>query len=353
MTVMTATRRSPLRACIALAVTIAFAAVTPAVRADPSATDKTAAQALFDEGRKLLDAKKFIEACPKFESSQRLDPGGGTLLNLASCNEKLGKLATSWAQFNEALSLAIRDGRQDRIAFARERIAVLEPKLPRITVKVAVPSLEGLEVRLDDTPLARAIWGNATPIDPGQHTIVATATRRLPFRTAVTIEPKEQRSIDVPALAEDPAAAPLETKPVPVPTTPPKKLDVDVVPPPAPAVESGSGRRTAGVIVGATGVIALGVGSIFGLRAFSKWSDSDKACPASSCTHDGVVAADDARTAARIADIAFAVGVLGVGIGAYLIFSSPASPSLASPAKVGVRLAPASHGGALVIDGAF
>ena len=37
------------------------------------------ADALFKEGRALLDAKKFDEACPKLAESQRLDPGAGTL----------------------------------------------------------------------------------------------------------------------------------------------------------------------------------------------------------------------------------------------------------------------------------
>src|SRR5258708_13477040 len=40
--------------------------------------DPVAAQALYDDGRKLMEKKKYAEACAKFEESQRLDPGVGT-----------------------------------------------------------------------------------------------------------------------------------------------------------------------------------------------------------------------------------------------------------------------------------
>jgi hypothetical protein len=44
--------------------------------------DTVAAQALFDEAKQLMANKRFDEACPKLEESNRLDPGVGTLLRM-------------------------------------------------------------------------------------------------------------------------------------------------------------------------------------------------------------------------------------------------------------------------------
>lgn len=70
----------------------------------------------------LLQEEKAREACPKFAESQKLDPGTGTLLNLANCYEVAGQLASAWASYVEAENSAKRDHRPDRFEFAQMRI---------------------------------------------------------------------------------------------------------------------------------------------------------------------------------------------------------------------------------------
>ena len=47
--------------------------------AQPNPEEKAAAEALFDEGRKLKADGKFSEACPKFEESQKMAPAMGRI----------------------------------------------------------------------------------------------------------------------------------------------------------------------------------------------------------------------------------------------------------------------------------
>src|SRR5262249_30335548 len=109
------------------------------VRAAWADDSQIRAQALFDEGRRLMDAKSYALACPKFAASQKLDPGAGTLLNLADCYDKNGQTASAWATFDEAAAEATKSGHLDWAAQARDRAAALEPTLARLTISVTTP----------------------------------------------------------------------------------------------------------------------------------------------------------------------------------------------------------------------
>jgi hypothetical protein len=191
------------------ATALAIAALVFARRAAADDTDRQIAQQLFDEGRVLLDAGKVAEACPKFAESQRLDPGGGTLLNLALCHEREGKTATAWGEYRDALGQAVQDDRKDREAFAREHIDALAPKLVRVVV-VVPPGVAANkpEIMLDRSKLPDAAWGSAIPVDPGEHRISATATYYRPWATTLTAsEPGKTYTVEVPA-GEAPDACP-------------------------------------------------------------------------------------------------------------------------------------------------
>jgi hypothetical protein len=311
--------------------------------ADTSPTNQAAAQALFDQGRRLLDDGKYTEACAKFEASQRLDPGTGTLLNLAACNERVGKLATAWTQFNEALSLAIRDGRRDRMSFAREHIASIEPQLPRLTIAVRAAATEGLSVSIDGAPLGKAAWDVAAPIDPGNHEIEANAPGKLPFRATLKLAPAEARTLEVPALDDDPdALAKVQKGEAPAPSETPL---------PQPQPTANATRRLAGEIALGAGAVALGIGTYFGLRALSIWSDANANCTQDACTSYGQSRTQDARSAARGSDVAFGVGIAVVAAGVVLILTSASGQS--SQPTVAASLSASAQGGGLALHGAW
>src|SRR5438445_7058461 len=106
--------------CVAIATTIA----TPVIAQTPA--NSAAAETLFQEGRKLMEEKKFEQACPKLADSQKLAPSAATLLNLAFCYEKIGRTASAWATYRDAASAAKAAGRDDYYALATKGSAALE-----------------------------------------------------------------------------------------------------------------------------------------------------------------------------------------------------------------------------------
>src|SRR3954468_23197031 len=83
--------------------------------ADAGGSDPTAAIQLYDAAIKLTKTGDYAGACPKFAESERLDPQLGTLLHLADCFEKVGKTASAWARWKDAIDVATKtsDARQN------------------------------------------------------------------------------------------------------------------------------------------------------------------------------------------------------------------------------------------------
>ncbi|WP_437872292.1 tetratricopeptide repeat protein [Sorangium sp. So ce363] len=166
------------------------------------------AEALLDEGKSLMKKGKVAEACPKLEESYRLSPRSATLLALAMCHEKQGKVATAWSEYIDLGAAARKEGNKRLEADAKARGAKLELSLPRLTLSVPrAAAIEGLEVMLDGAPVDGALWGQARPIDPGQHKVRASAPGRKPWEHSVTIKRGERKTVAVPALAKDASAA--------------------------------------------------------------------------------------------------------------------------------------------------
>ncbi|HET9959649.1 MAG TPA: hypothetical protein VFQ61_34390, partial [Polyangiaceae bacterium] len=157
-------------------------------RALAQAGDKAAAEVLFNEGRQQMQEGKLDSACDKLAESQRLDPGAGTLLNLAECRERQGRTATAWATWLEAAAAAHTAGQSEREAHARKRAEGLKPRLVTLTLEVPEASrISGLEVSRDGVALGAAMWGVAVPVDPGAHTLTAKASGREPWTQTVSV----------------------------------------------------------------------------------------------------------------------------------------------------------------------
>lgn len=315
-----------------------IAALTGVAVAQPSEAEQRA-DALFREGRRLLEAGAVGAACPKFEESQRLDPGLGTLLNLANCYERTERLASALTAFRSAEEGARAAGDRTREREAADRARALESRVSRVTIKLAPGERPaGFEVRRSGAVVAPLDFGRAIAVDPGAIAIEASAPGHTPFRRAIEIGAgRTVEQVEIPMLA-----------PVGAPTERPRPTGDPVVTAPArpPTIDRGAGRRRLGLIIGGVGVAALGAGVGLGLKANADYPHGCTDEPGG-CTAAQIDAANDARDLGNLGTVVGAVGVAAVAAGAVLYLTAPRARA--------VEVAPAVGGGgaSVVIRGRF
>ena len=100
-------------------------ATKPAEPSPAGPADPARAELLFEEGRQLMAAGRYAEACVKLAGSERQDPAVGTLLNLGTCEEKIGDKAGACAHYRTAQQLAQAAGQTDRANFLLAKIGGL------------------------------------------------------------------------------------------------------------------------------------------------------------------------------------------------------------------------------------
>ena len=343
----------------AFLVSFALCAASTVARAEER--DPAAAQALFDEAKKLSAAGKYSEACPKLAESQRLDPGIGTQFHLADCQEKSGKIASAWANFLEVASQARASGQSDREKAALKRAGQLESRLPRLRIDVPEANrAPGLEIRRDGALVGSAQWGTPVPVDPGEHELVATAPGKRTLSQKVRVEVGKTNALVLPALEAEPASADHAAAPaqafVAAEAT---QGTAETNPAPSDSSLRDSGADGGGpnpMIFGLAGlgIIGIGVGTVFGLMASSTYDDSKAECRPDDpnlCSKEGVALRDDARSQGNISTVAFVVGGAALaGAGIWLLVDSGGSGKSTALAA-GVRTTPG--GASLVVRGGF
>jgi serine/threonine-protein kinase len=308
-----------------------------------------AAETLFEEGVALSDKGQWPDACKKFEASQNLDIAVGTLLRLADCYERIGKLASAWARFREARSLAQAQAMPDRERIATLRAEALDAKMARITIRVPGTVPAGFEVTLGDTLVQRASWGSALPVDAGNANVTASAPGYLPFERRVTVPQVAgaRLIVIIPPLEAQPAAPVARVQPRAA-STPRQRAA------PRSDASAGYAARAIGVTFAVVGGVGLATGGALTITSSRRNDQSLEHCPAGPrlCTARGVQLRDEATTLADMATVSTAVGggLLATGIVVYLVGSSQGSKE-----RVAFDVAPdvAARGVSVRARGAF
>ena len=299
--------------------------------AQPSPDQAVEAKRLFEEGRKLAADGKYAPACDDFTKSYTLDPGVGTELNLADCQEHLAHTALAWHLFDDA---AKRETDPDRQKFARGRADALTGKLATAVIHVATPGEPGLVLKVSGqlVPPAAEVKTLVEPgtVDveldlPGQPPVTdskpAKAGDTVEFFKPIAVEPHVE------------AAAPIEHGPEQ-----------------PPAAHRQHSRVVLAAGLGIGGVALLGTGTAMAFVAKSHYDSvvgAGKPCDAQvRCSTDAAYnKANDAVGLANAATIVGAVGLAAVVAGGIVYFTAPRELVVA-PAASG-------QGGGITLSGTF
>lgn len=274
-----------------LFVVVLLASSTAAADVDIAKADK-----LFAEGLALRDSN-LEQSCAKFEESLSYNPQAiGTLLNVALCDEKLGRIASAVAKFSEARDRAKEQQLAEHLEAAEEHIAALTPELPYLTIRFGTPPIADTKILIDDhvVPMAKI---ERFAVDPGERVIVVSAPGRLPFQTKIMIAKREEKQVEVPELAR--------------------------------SVTVKSSRRTIGIITTASGAAAIATGVVIGIVAKGRYDDALKLCDTTRepahCPPESQTKTENARTLGNVGTVVGAVGVVAAGVGLYLWLGAPRS----------------------------
>jgi hypothetical protein len=269
---------------------------------------------------------RAAEACPRFQESLRIEPGLGTRFHLANCYEALGKLASAHALFMEVAAEAARRKQADREQVARERALAVEPKLSRLTIEVPFASSPALRIERDGAVVGSAQWGLAVPVDPGVHSVHASAPGREPWTAEVTVPPEGGVTrVNVPPLAEhvQPFFEPLSRK---------------------------IGLAALGL---GAGTVALG--GVFAAQAVSKKNASNReGCNEQTCDSEaGLSLRNEALAAGDRATWAVGIGLVGIGAAAALFWVWPTSEDDGEQTEVELSPAADLHSASLRLNARF
>jgi hypothetical protein len=292
-----------------------------------------------------------------------------TLLAALSGTFALGATSASAdvtkAQCVDANTSAQTSRRAGKLALAREQLRLCgDPHCPRIVrddctrrleeVDNAQPSIVfdvkdaaggdigDVEVTVDGQVVTHKLDGTAVAVDPGSHTFGFRVDEEPPTQQILVVkEGEKSRRLTVtlghPLGVEDP--------PPPKQKPPPPKLEPPT-PPPQPPAERSSAATVASVALAGAGVVGLGLGTIFGVLASSKWSAAKSACGTpTTCPGTGYADAvsdhDASVTDGTVATAAFiAGGALLAGGAAVYFFSAPSSDAARSSSSARVHVVP-------------
>ena len=260
---------------------------------------------LMTEARSAYERGDYRVAAALFERITVSLPSLPARLYLARCRAALGQLVEAAADYRSvAVSTPPAESSADeRLArsSARDELSELRPRIPSIEVTLGLAEQRSHNLRLSVD--GRLVSSNApVAIDPGLHEVVASDVDGEQARLSVEVAEGESKTV---GLAWAGRAN--------------KRSDA--------AVGGSSARRALGVVALGVGATGLGVGTVTGIAALSRYSAAEAHCPANRCTEGAQYPEDGSafRTLRTISVAGYVVGAAGIGTWLGLLLTTPTS----------------------------
>lgn len=264
----------------------------------------------------------YGSACALFEASQRVDPAPGTLLNVAVCSERLGRLRRAESALKAFLETA--DPADERRSRASVLLADVIERTPRVSIRIPAWAAAQAQVLVDGDAVAPGVLKAPVLLDPGRHVLEIRVPGAGDQRR--TLEMKERdRLVEAFAFTE------------------PRQVRRDRrALPPAQDGLPAAFYISLGVGVGGL-VTAAGAGAI----VLRQHATVEKHCENKKCDEEGIAAGKQGNRFEMVAAIALPVGVAGLALAGYLLFSNKKEAKASS--TIGIAVAP----GQAVLSGSF
>jgi hypothetical protein len=293
---------------------------------------RAGARTLATEGAHAFNEGRFKDAVDLFGKAESLLHAPPHLLFMARANAKLGQLVRAREAYlkivKEELAPGAPQAFRDAQTAAGDELKQLEPKLARLLIKVdGAEQVKDLSVTVDGQAFATVLLGVAQPMDPGAHTVVASAPGYKAPPASVTLKEAERAAV---TLRLEPDGSALAAPPVAAAPTGGAVLSTPALQPPADvAVGERSGLRIGSYVGFGVGAAGIALGTVFVLKSASKRKQADDAAQeCNSCEKGSQIAQridgldDDARSAQTLGIVGYVVGGVGVAAGVTLLVLS-------------------------------
>jgi serine/threonine-protein kinase len=324
---------------LVLATMCALATPPAAAQAPAAGGDREAQRTeLYKDAVDLANAGKWAEAAEKLQAVLAIRSSPKVRFTFGQAEEHIGKLATAYDAYAQALADAEAAGEPDVADTAGRAMRALGPRVPVVRVKVTGAGASAATATIDEHATK---LGDPVRVDPGEHVVEVTAPGAKAARSKVTVAEGQRVEVPVELAAEEfhtapganPTPAAAEGEPAPEPTAPSGPFP----------------WRTVGLVAAGVGIVGMGVGTYFGIDAISKNNTSNQTgCSSNVCTQGAYDTREDAKSAATASTIAFVVGgVLAAG-GITLWLLGPKGDTAAQVTPVAL-----AGGGGLTLTGAW